>query len=243
MGANAQTSVPDFTAGQVLTAAQMTEVNTGIPVFADSTARDAAFGGTGEKVLAEGQYAFLESTNATQFYDGAAWQAVGGGLTYITQATPSAQTTISINNCFTSAYENYRIVMNLSAYAVTDGNIGLRLRVGGVDTSVNYQSQRGYFTGGTAGGNSNVIGTDEMYFGSAVSAQPRSTVIVHDIAAPQLATPTTTNGQFGYRDVVNGNTLYMAWNFQSDSTSFDGFTLIGAQAMTGTIRVYGYQNS
>jgi hypothetical protein len=78
MGANAQTSVPVFTSGQVLTAQQQTEINTGIPVFADSTARDAAFGGTGEKTLAEGQFAFLEDTDTTQYYDGSTWEAVGG---------------------------------------------------------------------------------------------------------------------------------------------------------------------
>jgi len=76
--ANTQTSVPAFTAGQVLTAAQMTEINTGIPVFADTTARDAAFGGTGEKTLAEGQFAYIESSNVTQFYDGTSWQLLGG---------------------------------------------------------------------------------------------------------------------------------------------------------------------
>jgi len=79
MGANAQTSVPAFTAGQVLTAAQDTGINTGIPVFASSTERDAAFGGTGEKTLAEGQMAYLEDTNETQYYDGAAWASIGGG--------------------------------------------------------------------------------------------------------------------------------------------------------------------
>jgi len=78
MGANAQTSVPAFTSGQVLSAAQMTQVNTGIPVFASSTERDAAFGGAGEKTLAEGQLAYLEDTNETQVYDGSAWAAVGG---------------------------------------------------------------------------------------------------------------------------------------------------------------------
>jgi hypothetical protein len=79
MGANAQTSVPAFTSGQVLTAAEMTQVNTGIPVFASSIERDAAFGGAGEKTLAEGQMAYLEDTNATQYYDGSAWAAVAGG--------------------------------------------------------------------------------------------------------------------------------------------------------------------
>lgn len=79
MGANAQTSVPAFTAGQVLTAAQQTQINTGIPVFANTTARDAAFGGTGEKVLAEGQMCYLESpTETLQFYNGSAWITFSG---------------------------------------------------------------------------------------------------------------------------------------------------------------------
>jgi hypothetical protein len=77
MGANAQTSVPAFTAGQVLTAQQQTEINTGVPVFADATARDAAFGGTGEKVLAEGQLAYLEDTNKVMYYDGSSWSNLG----------------------------------------------------------------------------------------------------------------------------------------------------------------------
>lgn len=77
MGANAVTTVPVYTAGEVLTAADMNITNSGIPVFATTTTRDAAFGGAGEKTLAEGQFAYIEATNTTQYYDGAAWQAVG----------------------------------------------------------------------------------------------------------------------------------------------------------------------
>jgi hypothetical protein len=78
MGANAQTTVPTFTAAQVLTAAQMNEsARTGVPVFADTTARDAAFGGTGEKTLAEGQLCYLESTDKVQFYNGTSWANLG----------------------------------------------------------------------------------------------------------------------------------------------------------------------
>jgi hypothetical protein len=77
MGANATTSVPTYTAGQVLEAADLNVTNSGVPVFADSTARDAAFGGTGEKVLAEGQLAYLEDTNKVQYYDGSSWANLG----------------------------------------------------------------------------------------------------------------------------------------------------------------------
>ena len=87
MGANAQTSVPVFTAGQVLTAQQQTEINTGIPVFATTTTRDAAFGGTGEKTLAEGQFAYIEASDTTQYYNGTSWRALAGKIAQIVTAT------------------------------------------------------------------------------------------------------------------------------------------------------------
>lgn len=79
MGANAQTSVPVFSAGQTLLDTQMTQINTGIPVFSGTATRDAAFGGAGEKTLAEGQFAYLEDgsgSQAVQYYDGSAWQTL-----------------------------------------------------------------------------------------------------------------------------------------------------------------------
>lgn len=110
MGVNAQTSVPAFTAGQVLTAAQMTEVNTGIPVFATTVTRDAAFGGAGEKVLAQGQYAYIEATSTLQVYTGSAWQAVGGGLTLVkSQTIGTAVATIDITDCFSATYDQYLV--------------------------------------------------------------------------------------------------------------------------------------
>ena len=77
MGANAQTTVPDFVADTVLTAAKLDiSAATGVPVFATTVTRDAAFGGS-NKVLAEGQTCYLEDANVVQYYDGAAWAAVG----------------------------------------------------------------------------------------------------------------------------------------------------------------------
>ena len=101
MGANQQTTVPSFTIGQVLTADQQNQsARTGVPVFADSTARDAAFGGAGEKVLAEGQLAYLEDSDVVQYYDGAAWATVGpsaGGVVQVKSTTKSdAFTTTSV---------------------------------------------------------------------------------------------------------------------------------------------------
>ena len=60
-----------------------------VMVFATTTARDAAFGGAGETVLAEGMYAFTSDTNTLWFYTGSAWESAGA----TTQAlTLNAQT-------------------------------------------------------------------------------------------------------------------------------------------------------
>ena len=109
MGANAQTAVPVFTAGQVLTAVQQTQINTGIPVFATTVTRDAAFGGAGEKVLAEGQFAYIEATNTTQYYDGANWQSVAPTSTKIGQVVSTTKT-----DTFTTASTSYVDVTGLT---------------------------------------------------------------------------------------------------------------------------------
>jgi hypothetical protein len=94
MGANAQTTVPTFVASQVLTADQLNQsARTGVPVFADTTARDAGFGGAGEKTLAEGQLCYLESTNKVQYYDGAAWANLGS-MTEVAAFTASGTWTV-----------------------------------------------------------------------------------------------------------------------------------------------------
>lgn len=76
--ANEQTTVPLFVAAEVLTAVDMNlSAGTGVPVFTNSTTRDAGFGGAGEKVLAEGQLCYLSDSNIVQYYSGASWNSVG----------------------------------------------------------------------------------------------------------------------------------------------------------------------
>lgn len=75
MGANAQTSVPKFTASQVLTASQQNLINTGVPVFATTTTRDAAFGGS-NKTLAQGQLCYIEADGKVYAYNGSAWASI-----------------------------------------------------------------------------------------------------------------------------------------------------------------------
>jgi hypothetical protein len=100
--ANTQTSVPLFVANTVLTAAtQNISAGTGIPVFATTVTRDAAFGGS-NKALAEGQFCYLESTNALQYYDSSAWVGVGAQISGATVATTQTTTSTSYVDLATS---------------------------------------------------------------------------------------------------------------------------------------------
>lgn len=242
MGANAVTTVYDFTAGQVLTAAQMDNVNCGIPVFATTTTRDAGFGGTGEKTLAQGQYAYIEATSALQVYTGSAWQNVGTGLTYITQATPTAVASVSINNCFTSTYANYLLLIDMTA-AVGDGTITARLRAGGTDSTTNYVGQRLIGQSTTVAATANPSGTDDAYFSTIQASTASSYALSSNIYSPALARGTVFNTFAGSND-ASGSVIQFVWNNHTTASAYDGITIFtSGTSFTGTIRVYGYQNS
>ena len=244
MGANAQTAVPVFTAGQVLTAQQQTEINTGIPVFATTVTRDAAFGGTGEKTLAEGQFAYIEATNTTQYYDGAAWQTVGitPGLVCVKAETAfTTAASVTVDNVFTSTYTNYRVMIRM--LGTTNTTTEFRLRVGGVNaTAGNYNQQRLMGSGASASavaangqGYFQVIGPNGAFYNaytldlfSVAEASPTiflTQQVKHDGAYTTIST-----------EMNNGN--------HTLSTAYDGFAFAPqGGTLTGTYTVYGYSKA
>ena len=240
MGANAQTSVPVFTSGQVLTAQQQTEINTGIPVFADSTARDAAFGGTGEKTLAEGQFAFLEDSDTTQYYDGAGWQAVGGasGLTLISATTiGTTVSSVAVTGAFSATYDNYRIVIS---GGVASTSTELKLQLGATTTGYYAGVVRIDYSAGTLTGANNNNGPNWGNIGRGSTGTLDSLIELKNPFASKLTTMSMSNAA-----VITAGVAYVGTGFQNSTTSFTGFTiLVTTGTITGgTIRVYGYSNS
>lgn len=237
MGANAQTSVPAFTTGQVLTAAEMTEVNTGIPVFADTTARDAAFGGTGLKVLAEGQYAYIESTNSTQFYDGSSWEPVGvaPGLVFIKSvAIGTAVTSVAVTDAFSATYDTYKIVLN-GGVASAPVDIGCQLGA----TTTGYYSTRVRATYAGATTNTGSANGANFVTGAVGSASVISSNF--DLQNPFNAEETLIFGSFIY--TATDGSAGMTAGYLNNTTSYTDFTLVvpgGTTITGGTIYVYGY---
>ena len=116
MGANAQTTVQKFLSGAVLTAEQQNfSAATGVPVFATTVTRDAAFGGA-NKVLAEGQLAYIEATDVVQYYDGAAWATVGPSSSAV-----SAQDSNYVATRQTTTSTTYAALTTAQAITLTTG--------------------------------------------------------------------------------------------------------------------------
>jgi hypothetical protein len=247
MGANAQTTVPTFTASQVLTADQMNQsARTGIPVFASTVTRDAGFGGTGEKTLAEGQLCYVEGTGL-QSYNGSAWVTWGteptSGLVVVKAETSfSASSSVTADGIFTSSYTNYRI--NIKYTTSTTGDLLWRLRVGGVSASgANYNWERIRGDGATASAARNAAETS-VQIGKASNGAFNSTITL-DVFDAQLATPTTYLWSNNYTVAAYNTPTYQSGAGNHDqSTAYDGLELLPASGtITGTYTVYAYGKS
>ena len=157
--------------------------------------------------------------------------------------TFSGASSVSLNGCFTTTYDNYRIVIN--AYNSTRQGCYFRFRNAGTDdSSSNYYNASYYNYMGTGATSNGVVKSSAT---TAIDLRVLPTTdgayITYDVANPRLAKKkpghfnnsffeTTTDAYY-----ENGGTV-----FNSTST-FDGLTIYpGANVMTGTISVYGYKD-
>lgn len=169
MGINAQTSVPLFTAGEILLASQMGQINTGIPVFATTTTRDAAFGGTGEKVLAQGQLAYIEATNTTQYYTGTVWRTLvaGAWTLYTPTITANSGTFTSVSGSGYYFQVGTLVVATININIVTNGTAA-----GQVTFTLPVTADTSLTAGGSMG-----IGREANVTGNAINIWRLSTTL------------------------------------------------------------------
>ena len=240
--ANEQTSVPLFVADTILTAAQQNiSAGTGVPVFATTVTRDAAFGGASEKVLAEGQLCYLSASNIVQYYDGAAWATVGpaaaAGLAVVKAETAfTSVTTVTADNVFTSTYTNYKIMITQTTVSGT--SMVEQLRVGGVTTTANYDFQ-GLDINNTTVSPGRTTASSSFGIGTGQTA-PVS--VVFDFFQPNLAAATGVIAVTAGISSGNVTSIYHTGR-QTAATAFDGIIFTWGAASTGTYTIYGYGKS
>ena len=195
MGANAQTTVPSFTIGQVLTADQQNQsARTGVPVFATTVERDAAFGGSGEKTLAEGQLAYLEDSDIVQYYDGSSWATVGpttAGPTFTNAVVATEQTTTS------TSYTD--LATSGPAVTVTTGTTAFVILTSFVENSASLNNA---FVGFAVSGATTVAATDD----SSILVQVATGGVPIQVSAVYKVTLTAGSNTFTAKYRVGGNT-------------------------------------
>jgi len=227
----------------VLTAEQQNiSAATGVPVFASTVTRDAAFGGA-NKVLAEGQTCYLEDANVVQYYDGAAWATVGptaaptSGLVVVKAETAfTTVASITADNVFTSTYTSYLI--NIRMLAASGVDVNFKLRVGGVSASSNYNAQRLTASGASVAAYRPGVNTFALFFSCAATNVGNVSLV---LSGPQLAALTsyTATSNTGVADATLPSLGSYSGN-HSTATAYDGIEILAADTMTGTYTIYGY---
>lgn len=150
----------------------------------------------------------------------------------------SAVTSVIVNNCFSSDYESYLVILRYST-TLTSG-INLTLRAGGVNTTTNYNRQDLTASSGTVSSTRTTGGTTFGNIAGSTEGVISSSYLF--INGPALASPTSLfsmnarNQANSYLEPV----LLMSSQNQSSSTAFDGFELtVASGTTTGNYTVYG----
>lgn len=166
--------------------------------------------------------------------------APSSGLVYITSSTFSGATTVSVDNCFTSTYENYLVLLRIDTVSANSRRY-IRLRASSTDTTVNYGLNTsvgaGYNQSTALNGDPSNIQAIQIGYLETTIDDLVSSIVFHQ---PQLAKPTFVT----YHGVSDAASFYMGGGQQTDNTQFDGFTVLSQNGtITGNLRVYAYANS
>ena len=163
------------------------------------------------------------------------------GMVHLHTETFSAVSSVSIDNVFSSTYDDYRVMMRYSASVSSD--LFLRYRSGGVDSTNATQNNRG-FIDPNAVAVQNFALVDQNYLRINNSATVGNAITM-DIQSP------FDSGQYTFGSyMAQQNHFAVSAKFAVGSATIltaaqhDGFTFYPASGnITGTLRIYGYRNS
>jgi hypothetical protein len=195
----------------------------------------------------EGQLVELLDSHALQQYSGTGWNGLAGGLVPVTpssvagtgvslsgnKVTFTAASSISVNGCFTSTFDNYLIILdNTSKSSVVDSVIQLRL-AGTNAAGANYNYARGFDSGTTRTVASSATGTSML---CDVGGGLGDSFI--KVYAPALAQTTRISAE-----AVSAGLVATIGGAHNVSTAYDGFTISPTSGnATGSLRIYGFAN-
>lgn len=152
--------------------------------------------------------------------------------------TFSGTESISLNGIFTSTYDNYKVLGNLSL-SNTTANLLMRYRDSGTDqSSAYYTGGMVAFTGGAGAFGTGTGATTQTSITLSLNLNNETAVSFSlDVMQPQISDTTPT---FGFSKRRNSRIDIVNYNYYFGE-SYDGFTILpSAGTITGNIQVYGY---
>jgi hypothetical protein len=227
-----------FTNGSVLQASEINDnlMKQAVAVFSNAAARTAAISSP-----VEGQVTYLEDVNRYDHWNGSSWVSPFG-LTLINSTAFTAQTTITINNVFSAAYDTYLIefiaVQNTAAGANT-----FTLVNGGTPAASNWQHNGHIIAAGVQYLNQASSQASALYQVDANADQQFRASI--KLVNPFLTTPTqTTRDSYCRSSGFGGNDSRWFQGVLNNTTSYEGIRFsTSAGTVTGTVRIYGLRNA
>lgn len=161
------------------------------------------------------------------------------GMVLLNTTAFSAQSSVSVSDVFSTTYDNYKVLIRLTAISVATSPINFRYRVSGADNSTSNYNRLSFFVGsdGSTGAN-NSLAQAQYALGSMVTTT--STFQLHDmlISMPFATEQTVINNLSSNRSALYF-TQFEA-NYFGATTSFTGFTVYpGSGNITGSISVFG----
>lgn len=159
----------------------------------------------------------------------------GAAMVHIKTSSSSAgASSLSIDDVFSSSYDNYRILVHGKSAGGTATNLEFRLRVSSTDASTNY-ANRSYFNGTLSTANTNVAAV-----GIGALANDINGLTTIEMFGPNIAAQTSWTSLFGNPDYAG-----FGGGRHTTATSYTGLTLFpdlntGTRTFTITVSVYGY---
>jgi hypothetical protein len=153
------------------------------------------------------------------------------GMVLLNTTSFSGVASQSINNVFTSTYDNYLVQIDFTHNSTQDGSI--KLRASGTDKSTNYTMTGTRLNGTTVA--SYGTGTTTFLYTMQITNNNIGFTNLY-IARPAISGRTTMMSDSvgevdGHRYVISG--------VQTEATTFDGFTFFCGTSMSGKIKVFG----
>jgi hypothetical protein len=220
-----------FTNGSVLNASEINDnlMNQSVMVFSNSAARTAAI-----TTPLEGMLTWLEDVNRYESYNGSSWVPAFGLTHLVSQTIGSAVTSVAVSNIFSSAFDNYKIVMNTTSSA---NGAALRIQLNN-STSATYSTLGFYMSVGSA----SVVGENNASLTTGVLGI--TTASIFSLTA-EIFNPFASAATQFFSETMGSSFYSKRGGHDTSTASSTGFTITPATGnfTGGTISVYGYRKA